>query len=108
LGNDPWSVRGDGLCLSVRLTPKSSRDEIGTIETLADGRTVLKIRVRAVPQDGEANEALVRLLAKALHISNSAVRLEAGASSRLKTLHLQGDAGTLAASLARLSSPGEA
>jgi uncharacterized protein len=105
---DPWSLRGDGLVLSVRLTPKSSRDDIGGIETLADGRTVLKVRVRAVPQDGEANAALVRLLAKALHISATAVRIEAGASGRLKTLHLQGDTGALAAGLTRLASPGEA
>jgi uncharacterized protein len=104
LSSDPWRFRGDDLLLSVRLTPKSSRDEIGGIEELADGRTVLKVRVRAVPQDGEANEALVKLLAKALHMSASAVRIEAGASSRLKTLHLQGDAATLAVSLARLSS----
>jgi uncharacterized protein len=88
------------------LSPKSARDEITGIEQLADGRTVLKVRVRAVPQDGEANAALIRLLAKTLHISASAVRIEAGASSRLKTLHLQGDAESLAASLARLASPG--
>jgi len=107
LSKEPWSFRADGLVLSVRLTPKSSRDEITRVETLSDGRTVLKARVRAVPQDGEANAALVRLLAKALHISASAVRIEAGASGRLKTLHLQGDAEILAAGLARLSSPGE-
>jgi uncharacterized protein (TIGR00251 family) len=107
LSKEPWSFRADGLVLSVRLTPKSSRDEITGFETLADGRMVLKARVRAVPQDGEANAALVRLLAKALHISASAVRVEAGASGRLKTLHLQGDAEILAAGLARLSPPGE-
>jgi uncharacterized protein (TIGR00251 family) len=107
LSKEPWSFRADGLVLSVRLTPKSSRDEITRVETLSDGRTVLKARVRAVPQDGEANAALVRLLAKALHISASAVRIEAGTSGRLKTLHLQGDAEILAAGLARLSSPGE-
>ena len=107
MSKDPWSFRGDGLILSVRLTPKSSRDEIGGIDELADGRMVLKARVRAVPQDGEANAALIRLLAKALHMSASAVRIEAGANSRLKTVHLQGDAETLAAGLARLASRGE-
>ena len=108
MSNVPWSFRGDGLSLSVRLTPKSARDEIGGIEELADGRTVLKVRVRAVPQDGEANAALQRLIAKALHISLSTVRLESGASGRLKTLHIQGDAETLAAGLARLASRSEA
>ncbi len=103
MGKEPWSVRADGLVLSIRLTPKSARDEIAGIETLSDGRMVLKVRVRAVPQDGEANAALLRLLAKALHISLSAVQIEAGASSRLKTLHLQGNAEILAADLARLA-----
>ncbi len=104
MADEPWNFRGDGLILSVRLTPKSARDEIGGLEQLSDGRTVLKVRVRAVPQDGEANQALLRVLAKALHISASAVRLEAGASSRLKTVHLEGDAETLAAGLACLAS----
>ncbi len=65
---------------------------------------VLKVRVRAVPQDVEANATRIRLLTKALRIPASAVRLEAGAHGRLKTLHLDGDAGTLAAGLVRLSS----
>ena len=91
------------MFLAVRLTPKSARDDIGGIDHLADGRTVLKVRVRAVPQDGEANAALIRLLAKALRIPPSAVRIEAGASGRLKTLRLYGDAEALAAGLARLA-----
>lgn len=102
----PWTARGDDLVLSVRLTPKSSRDEIVGLEQLADGRTFLKVRVRAVPQDGEANQALVRLLAKTLHVPAASVRLEAGATSRLKTLVLSGDAEALATDLARLSSRG--
>lgn len=99
----PWSVRGEDLILSVRLTPKSARDEIAGVEHLADGRAVLKVKVRAVPQEGEANEALIRLIAKALRIPVARVRLEAGASSRVKTLSLAGDAQSLAAALARLS-----
>lgn len=92
--------------LSVRLTPKSSHDEIGGIERLADGRFVLKARVRAVPQDDEANAALLRLLAKALRIPAGAARIAAGASGRLKTLRLDGDAAALAASLVRLAPRG--
>ncbi len=102
----PWTERGDGLLLTVRLTPKSARDQIGSVEQLSDGRAVLKVKVRAVPQDGEANAALIRLLAKALHMSPSAVRLDSGASGRLKVLHLQGEAGPLAAALTHLSSGG--
>lgn len=99
----PWSLRGGKLVVSVRLTPKSSRDEIGGVDHLADGRAVLKVRVRALPQDGEANAALLRLIAKALHVSNAAVRLDSGATGRVKTLILTGDADDLQAELARLS-----
>lgn len=92
------------MILSVRLTPKSSRDEIGGVDRLSDGRTVLKVRVRALPQDGEANEALIRLIAKSLHIPLASVRLAAGASGRVKTLSLAGDADALQAALADLTS----
>jgi uncharacterized protein len=93
--------------MTVRLTPKSAIDQIDGVAQLSDGGPVLKIRVRAVPQDGEAtNGALIRVLAKALHIAASAVQLESGASGRLKTLHLQGDPEILAANLTRLSSRG--
>ena len=99
----PWSLRGANLVLSVRLTPKSSRDEIDGIDRLADGRTVLKVRVRALPQSGEANEALLRLIAKTLRVPTAAVRLESGATGRLKTLILAGDAEVLRANLADLT-----
>ena len=100
----PWTLREDGLLLTVRLTPKSALDQIGGVERLSDGRPVLKVKLRAVPQDGEANAALIRLLAKALQMSPSAVRLNSGASGRLKVLHLQGEAELLAAALTRVSS----
>jgi hypothetical protein len=101
----PWRLRDGKLVLSVRLTPKSARDEIGGVERLADGKAILKARVRAVPQNGEANEALLRLIAKALHVPAASVRLESGASGRVKTVSLTGDAAALQADLARLSGP---
>ena len=59
----PWRL-GDGcVILRVRLTPKSSKDAVDGIETTAEG-PALKARVRAVPSDGEANAALLTLLAK--------------------------------------------
>ncbi len=98
----PWTLRGETLFLSVRLTPKSARDEIGGVDRLADGRVVLKVRVRALPQDGEANAALLRLIAKSLRIPAASVKLEAGAAGRLKTLALTGDPDVLCAELASL------
>jgi hypothetical protein len=99
----PWSRRGDHVILSVRLTPKSARDEIVGVGCLSDGRPVLQVRVRALPEDGAANEALVKLLAKALRLPMSAVRLDCGATGRVKILRLGGEADAVEASLARAS-----
>jgi uncharacterized protein len=88
----PWRERADGLDLFVRLTPKSSRDALEGIETLADGHCVLKCRVRAVPEDGKANAALIALVAKQLKTPASRIDVVAGATSRSKTLRIEGEA----------------
>ena len=91
----PWKADAAGLVLSVRLTPKGGRDAIDGVEELADGRAVLKIRVRAAPTDGEANSALTKLLAKAFDVASRSVVLTSGASARIKRLHIAGDAAAL-------------
>ena len=86
-----WSVHASGVRLVVRLTPKSSRDGVDGLETLSDGRRVLKARVRAVPEDGKANDALRKVIAKALGLPVGAVEIVGGATSRLKSLSVAGD-----------------
>jgi uncharacterized protein (TIGR00251 family) len=88
----PWAPAADGIVLTVRLTPKGGRDAIDGIEQTADGRSVLKVRVRAAPSEGEANDALVRLLAKALGVPRRSVELIAGQTARLKRLKISGSA----------------
>ena len=99
----PWQIRPDGLELRVRVTPRGGRDAIDGVETLSDGKRVLKVRVRALPEGGAANEGVRRLLAKALKLPASAVSLEAGATARLKTFLIEGDGQVLAARLATLT-----
>jgi uncharacterized protein (TIGR00251 family) len=91
-----------GITLSVRLTPKGGRDGIDGIETLSDGRAVLKARVRAAPSEGEANEALIRLIAKTLGVPARDVTLTAGATSRVKRLTVFGHGPALAAALEKI------
>ena len=88
--------------LAVRLTPRAGRDAIDGIETLADGRSVLKVRVRAAPTEGEANEALRRVVAKALGVPARDITLSAGATSRIKRLAIAGNGPTLATSLEKI------
>ena len=91
------------VTLSVRLTPKGGRDGIDGIEALADGRVVLKVRVRAVPAEGEANEALCRLIAKSVGVPPRDVTLVAGATARIKRLMIVGDTVALAAVLEKIA-----
>ena len=99
---EPWSAASGGLTLHVRLTPKGGRDAIDGIETMSDGRSVLKARVRAAPSEGEANAALCKLIAKSLGVPARDVTLAAGATSRVKRLEIAGDGATLAATLQTL------
>ena len=99
----PWRASGEAVLLSLRLTPKSSRDAIEGVESLSDGRSVLKARVRAVPEDGKANEALLRLLANALDLPMRAMRLVSGATGRTKVIRIEGSPDAIAARLAAVS-----
>lgn len=84
----------DGVILAVRLTPKSSRDEVVGLEDHA-GECVLKARVRAVPEAGRANAALETLIAKWLGLPPSTITVARGGKSRLKQVALAGDAEAL-------------
>ena len=98
----PWSVQPDGLIVTVRLTPKGGRDAIDGIETLSDGHTVLKVRVRAAPMEGEANAALARVLGKALGVPPTRVAIVGGATSRIKRVKVYGNAAALGAALEKI------
>jgi uncharacterized protein YggU (UPF0235/DUF167 family) len=96
-------VVAGGVVVVVRLTPKGGRDAIDGIEQLADGKFVLKARVRAAASAGEANDALMRLVADALDVAPRQVSVIAGASARIKRLMVGGEGTMLAAALERLA-----
>jgi uncharacterized protein len=99
----PWSLTSDGAVLAVRLTPKGGRDAIDGIDVLADGRPVLAVRVRALPAEGQANEALIRLIAKAVGVRSRDVTLVAGATARLKRLAISGQGPMVIATLEKIA-----
>lgn len=91
--------------LPIRLQPGAAADRIEGWDADAEGRRVLKVRVRARPIDGEANDALVRLLAKRLGVSKSSVTVARGGQSRSKMLLVDGlDDETLSARIAEILS----
>ena len=95
----PWRETKEGIALDIRLTPRGGRDALDGIETLADGRVVLKARVRAAPTEGEANTALIRLLAQEFALPRSHLAIVSGATARLKTVALRGDSSALTVTL---------
>jgi len=56
----------------------------------ADGRPLLRVRVAAPPVEGEANAALVKLIAKILGLPRSAVRIASGETARIKVIEIDG------------------
>jgi len=76
--------------LTVRVQPKGSVDRVEEWGEDGAGRRFLKVRVRAVPEDGKANTAVQNLVAKWLGVPKSAVRVVTGGKTRLKGLEIEG------------------
>ena len=76
--------------LAIKLQPGASADRIDGWDVDPSGRAVLKVRVRARPIEGQANDALVKFLARALDLPKSAVTLARGSQSRLKMVEIAG------------------
>ena len=71
--------------LRVRVTARASRDELAGLK---DG--VLHVRVSAPPVDGKANQAVTRLIAKALGVGRTSVTVIKGERSRDKVVRIDG------------------
>jgi uncharacterized protein (TIGR00251 family) len=103
----PFRLVPEGVRILVRVTPRSSRDGLEGMAELADGRAVLKVRVRAVPEGGKANAAVAQLIAKTLGVPASTVRVETGETARLKTLLVVGAGEAALSRLAILAARGQ-
>ena len=99
-GPAPWRSEAGCVIVRVRLTPKSSKDAVLGVEVTAEG-PALKARVRAVPADGDANGALLRLLADWLGVARSSLRLSKGGKSRVKSVEITGKRDEIEVLLAR-------
>ena len=94
----PFRATDDGGLISIRLRPGASANRIDDVLVMADGVRRLCVRVTAVPEKGKANQAMIKLLAKAWHVPRGRLAVVTGSKERNKTLLLQkGNPGDLAA-----------
>ena len=100
----PWRYSAQGVSVAVRVTPRGGRDAIDGIEELANGRAVVKVRVRVAAEGGEANRAVTELLADVLRIPKSKVRVVSGVTSRIKQIAIDGNPKVIGAALAAATS----
>jgi uncharacterized protein len=109
LPDGPLILIRDGVRAAIRLTPRARADRIAGMAAAAGGGRVVRVSVTAPAEDGRANEALLRLLAREWRVPRRALAIVAGAASRQKTVHIKGDPqplldrlGALIATLPRL------
>ncbi len=74
--------------IEVRVTPRANADRLSVGN---DG--LVAVHVRAAPHDGAANEAVLRLLSKALKVPRTSLRIASGQGSRLKRVEIEGLSG---------------
>jgi uncharacterized protein (TIGR00251 family) len=89
-----------GVLLAVRVTPKSSRNEVSGLYTASDGAVSLAVKVTAPPDKGKANKAVIETVAKAAGLPKSALSLVSGETERNKVLLVTGNPAGLEAWMA--------
>jgi len=95
----PFQPHSKGATVNIRLTPGARKEGFFGVADAGDGKQALKVSVRAVPEDGKANKALIELLADEWKLPKSALSLLSGATNRQKTVLIEGDTRKLIASL---------
>jgi len=74
-----------GINFSVRVLPRSSRNEIA-----GEAEGVLRVKLTAPPVEGAANEMLVKFLADKLHVAKSKITILSGQTGRAKVISVSG------------------
>jgi uncharacterized protein (TIGR00251 family) len=83
--------KSDHFLLHIKATPNSSKTKISGIFTDEKNQQHLKINLAAVPEDGKANEVLIKFLSKILEIPKSKIEILRGENNRNKTVRIYGE-----------------
>jgi uncharacterized protein len=78
-------VEDNSVSFSVRVIPQSSKSEI-----VGEHDGAMKVKLKAPPVDGAANDEMIRLLAKELGVSRSEVEITSGQTSKIKRIRVFG------------------
>ena len=97
----------DGVIIRTRVTPNAKKDIIECSEIRDDGLAYLKIKTRAIPEDGKANAAVIKIIAKAIGIPKSEIVIKSGHTSRIKILLVNADFSIIHEKLGNFYSCGE-
>jgi len=102
LAKTAFKVVPDGLEVQLRVTPNASRNSIGGIVADAQGSGALKLAVTAVPENGKANAAVIKLLAKSWRLRKTDCQVIRGQTDRNKTIFIRGDGEALRTTLQQM------
>ena len=86
----PFALAADGVRIALRVTPGAPRDAIAGLKPDADGGVALCVKVTAAPEDGKANAAVVKFLARTWRKKQGDLEVISGASARRKQVLLRG------------------
>ncbi len=91
--SSPVRDSDDGISVMLRVTPKASRNAVIGIDRTGESAWALKVMVTTAPEQGKANAAVIKLLARAWKVPKGAITVASGETSRNKTLrvHCDGD-----------------
>lgn len=81
----------EGINCDIYAAPKSAKNAMEEEWVDSDGKIYLKVRITAAPEDGKANKAIIKYLAKEWGIPASQMEITRGDTSRRKTLAVYGN-----------------
>lgn len=103
----PFRPGRGGLLLALRVTPRASRNGIAGLHAASDGSVSLALKVTAVPDKGQANRAVIDVLARVAKLPKSSFSIVSGETDRNKTVLVSGDTAALEAAIAAIRETGE-
>lgn len=102
LGASFFLLKENCILLNIRLTPNATQEAFGDVVLDEKSIAWLKVSVRAVPENGKANKALIAFIAKRLKLPKSSIEIVSGQHARTKKLSIENSTDSLINSIKEL------